>query len=157
MEPKACRAYMRNKLADLNVSAEVTDIKPLRHDKYYLFKAVCLRCQERSSAVQYRGTYYRRDLGVIAKTFTITSQGAHQHAENEASDRCRVFNPIQEKRCEGLHEHQQPLVAESLAELSGDGRPRATDASTKCADEPLDQEPQAESHSGGSQRWAAPS
>ena len=75
MDKKACKQYMREKLREQNVSAEVNDIRPVRHNKYFLFKGMCLRCLNHASAAVYRGTYYRRDLGVPAKTFTIFCEG----------------------------------------------------------------------------------
>ena len=33
---------------------------------YFLFKGMCLRCLDRASAVTYKGTYNRREVGVPA-------------------------------------------------------------------------------------------
>lgn len=96
LDPKGCRQYMRQKLAELDIVARVTDIKPVRHNKYFLFKGLCLRCLDRGAAVVYKGTYYRREVGVPAKTFSIFSHGEHAHDENNSADIPRTFTPAQE-------------------------------------------------------------
>ncbi len=96
LDPKGCKQYMRNKLAQLDLVAAVTDIKPVRHNKYFLFRGVCLRCPHGSEAVTYKGTYYRRDVGVPPKTFSIYSTGIHHHDENNTADIARTFTPAEE-------------------------------------------------------------
>ena len=91
------RDRMREVLIAHNIVAEVNDIKPLTHERYWLFKGVCLRCRGRAASVSYRGTYYRQAVGVPAKTFVLTAAGSHNHAEDAPADIARVFTPQQEK------------------------------------------------------------
>ena len=97
LDRRECRKYMRDKLAEHDISAEVADVKPQRHDKYFSFKGICLRCPDRKAAVVYSGTNYRKSVGIPEETFRIVSQGVHVHDEHNTSDSARVFFPRQEK------------------------------------------------------------
>ena len=87
---------MREELKARNLIVTVSDIKPMTHEKYFLFKGICLRCSPQSqSKVTYRGTYYRQAVGVSAKTFVVTELGVHDHADDAPGDVASVFQPLQ--------------------------------------------------------------
>ena len=47
----AARARVRQELAKQNRSADIRYVKPLKHDRYYLFKGECLACSPQTSPV----------------------------------------------------------------------------------------------------------
>ena len=96
LDKPAARQRMREELKARNLIVTVSDIKPMTHEKYLLFKGICLRCSPQSqSKVTYRGTYYRQAVGVSAKTFVVTELGVHDHADDAPGDVASVFQPLQ--------------------------------------------------------------
>ncbi|MCP4243202.1 MAG: hypothetical protein GY772_21820, partial [bacterium] len=96
LDRKAARGHMRQVLRARDIVAEVTDVKPLTHERYFLFRGKCLRCRDASQAVVYKGTYYRQSVGVPPKTFTLTSINEHKHPDDAQADSSCTFQPLQE-------------------------------------------------------------
>ena len=96
LDKKAARAHMRKLLRARNIIAEVTDVNPLAHDRYFLFQGKCLWCKDAAQAVVYKGTYCRQAVEVPPKTFTLTSVHEHNLADAPA-DTARTFEPLMEQ------------------------------------------------------------
>ena len=85
---------MRQDLKARDIIAIVKDTKPLTHEKYFLYSATCLRCEQTPQAVTYKGTYYRQSVGVPAKTFVIRQHGVHEHDLNAEADQASTCSPL---------------------------------------------------------------
>ena len=86
LDKKAARAHMREHLRARTIIAEEADVKPLAHDRYFLFQGKCLRCEDAAQAVVYKGT-----VEVPLKAFTLTSVYEHNHADDAPADTARTF------------------------------------------------------------------
>ena len=115
LDRQEARQRMRQELKARNLIVVVSDIKPLSHVKYFLFKGICLRCSQQSqSKVTYRGTYYRQAVGVPAKTCMVTEIGVHDHADDAPGDVASVFPPLQEAAAVRYLRSAQKLSAKGL-------------------------------------------
>ena len=90
------RERLRQLLKDRDISTVVCDVKPIRHDRYWRYKAVCQRCQPGTTAVVYKGIYFRRDAGAPARTLTLAQHGVHDHDADVPLQASRIFTPKQE-------------------------------------------------------------
>ena len=93
LDRQAARERMRQELKARDIIAIVTDTKPLTHEKYFLYSATCLRCEQIPRAVTYKGTCYRQSVGVPAKTLVIRQHGVHEHDVN--IDQASTYSPLQ--------------------------------------------------------------
>ena len=91
-----CRSRLRSYLAGLDQRADVRDVKPIRHDRYYQVKARCLGVGTTPCVVTWIGTYFRKKAaGNLAQSWTVIQQGKHDHADG-SHDSGRVFSPAQD-------------------------------------------------------------
>jgi len=115
LDRQDARERMREELKARNLIVVVSDVKPMTHDKYFLFKGICLRCSQQSQwKVTYRGTYYRQAVGVAAKTFVVTERGVHDHGDDAPGDVASVFQPLQQAAAVRYLKSGQKLNAKGL-------------------------------------------
>ena len=96
LDARGARQRVRNEFSTRNIVAHVHDVKPLRHERYYKFKAECLRCTaENENPKSFVATYYRINAGQPAKTLHIGSHGEHDHDPAAPADAAAVFSPQQ--------------------------------------------------------------
>ena len=114
LDKKAARAHMFELLRARNIIAEVTDVNPLAHDRYFLFQGKCLWCKDAAQAVVYKGTYCRQAVEVPPKTFTLTSVHEHNHADDAPADTARTFEPLMEQAAKRYVAEHTELSAKGL-------------------------------------------
>jgi len=114
---QACRERLRKHLRELNEMAEVRDVKPLSHNKYFLVRGTCLGDSSGACPVVWIGTYYRRFHGSPAKTWTVRQEGLHVHGSAEQGSG-RVFWPAHEAAAQNyVKTHPKTSTMELLSHL----------------------------------------
>ncbi len=108
LTPADCRKRLREELRDRNCVAAVSDVKPLRHNKYYLVQGLCRGTQQSACPVRWLGTYYRQSCGVPARTWTVRQEGEHVHPSGERPNSGRVLTPqVEDAALRFLRENPQ--------------------------------------------------
>ena len=87
---------MADKVAEQDVSTEIADVKPQRHNKYCCLKAYVYVVRIESLQLFTTGRTTSRVLADLF-FFHIVSQGVYVHDEHNSSDSARAFTRRQEQ------------------------------------------------------------